>query len=626
MGETAISVESIATEYLRLYDEGWNPSIDEFLSRVPEEMREECRQRIEELAALNGLDLSQPPAHAAAAPEAQEAPEADLGALAQEITPDGADASGSSPRLRRTSSVMDEMNSVAAQEQKKPGRRKPKRAPEPEPEPSAVHEGIEALAAQEAVEVPEIQADIPAPEPVEASPEQQDHTETQLLEAAAPEAAGRRSRDEPTYSMPSRPAARAPEPIKAKAHPKPVRSSPAVSEETQRDALARLREVSQLERLGAVPRVESDRLHVIFRRLLDNQGAAGDLPITLPHLALYAFVAAAVAGAALFVALVHDAAPALQALVPGAIFLTLVGAGVRARSQGDGAGTALFFAAGAAAAAPAIVAGLAVGGLLAGSGALPAPLSDMRLLAGTGGALAFSTLCLVLLRRGLFAWTTATLSAAAFGALVLALGVSDLAAHEIALRFVPLVLLAVPGLLLESQGKVRWAMPFHLVALTALVVPLDVMALRGQLLELLGLGTVAGAARLPYLGFAAAGLLLAILSLAFERARSFDLRRGARFLQLLAAVHLVGALGYSAAVNAAGRDVVALGGASALLLVLGRFDRRPLLVAGALGFVLALGLVATGGIMAPGSFALALSGAGLLGALGIYFYLGRRGA
>jgi hypothetical protein len=168
--------------------------------------------------------------------------------------------------------------------------------------------------------------------------------------------------------------------------------------------------------------------------------------------------------------------------------------------------------------------------------------------------------------------------------------------------------------------------PFHIAALAALVGSLDVMAAKGGLLDLLGLGTVAGPARVPYLGFAVAGLVLAILSLALERARSFDLRRGARFLQMVAAIHLVGALGWSAAVNGAGRDVLALGGASALLLVLGRFHRRPLLLAGAGGFVLALALAAIGGALAPSSFALALSGAGLLGSLGIYFYLGRRGA
>jgi len=628
MGETAISVESLAAEYLRLFDEGWNPNLEEFLGRVPDEMREGCRERISELAALNGVDLTSPPAPAAA--QAEPAP--DLGTLAQEITPDGNDASGSSPRLRRAG---DEMNALAAQETKKPGRRRSKRAPEPRPEPASVHEGIEALAALESVQDPELPA-AHAEEPP-AAELTTEHTETQIVDvqpvaetpAAHPPARSSRSRDEPTYSAPARATAPAPAaaPPRLRASPRPTaRVASPVSEETQREVLARLRDVSHLERQGAIPPADSDRLHVIYRRLLDSRGAAGDLPITLPHIALYAFVAAAVAGAALFVALVHDAAPALQALVPGAIFLTLVGAGVRARSQSDSAGTALFLAAGAFAAVPAIVAGLAAAGSLAGAGALPAPLSDLRLLAGTAGGLLFAAVSLLSLKRGLFAWATAALAAAAYGAMVLVLGVQGLAAHEIALRFLPLVLLTVPGLLLENQGKVRWAMPFHLVALAALVGPLDVMALKGGLLEVLGLGTVAGPARLPYLGFAAAGLVLAVLSLALERARSFDLRRGARVLQLLAAFHLVAALGWSAGVNGALRDLAALGVASTLLLVLGRYHRRPLLLAGGLGFVLTLGLAVTSGAAAPGSFALALSGAGLLGALGIYFYLGRRGA
>jgi len=148
----------------------------------------------------------------------------------------------------------------------------------------------------------------------------------------------------------------------------------------------------------------------------------------------------------------------------------------------------------------------------------------------------------------------------------------------------------------------------------------------GGLLRVLGLGSVAGPARLPYLGFAAAGLVLAVLSLALERARSFDLRRAARLLQIVAGIHLVAALGWNAAVNGAGRDVGALGAASLLFLVLGRFHRRPLLATGGVGLVLALCLAVIGGVAPPASFALALSGAGLLGSLGIYFYLGRRGA
>ena len=50
--------ENLATEFLRLLEEGWTPDIDEFLSRVPEQQREHCRQRIEEVAVLNGVTIA----------------------------------------------------------------------------------------------------------------------------------------------------------------------------------------------------------------------------------------------------------------------------------------------------------------------------------------------------------------------------------------------------------------------------------------------------------------------------------------------------------------------------------------------------------------------------------------
>jgi hypothetical protein len=39
--------ERLASEYLRLIDEGWEPDLEEFLGRVPEALRERCRARIE---------------------------------------------------------------------------------------------------------------------------------------------------------------------------------------------------------------------------------------------------------------------------------------------------------------------------------------------------------------------------------------------------------------------------------------------------------------------------------------------------------------------------------------------------------------------------------------------------
>ena len=43
--------EGLAAEFLRLIDEGWSPELDEFLGRVPEQHRDACRRRIEELQA-----------------------------------------------------------------------------------------------------------------------------------------------------------------------------------------------------------------------------------------------------------------------------------------------------------------------------------------------------------------------------------------------------------------------------------------------------------------------------------------------------------------------------------------------------------------------------------------------
>jgi len=57
MSAQALTVDNLATEFLRLIDEGWQPDLEEFLARVPDDQREECRNRIEELCSLNGVDL-----------------------------------------------------------------------------------------------------------------------------------------------------------------------------------------------------------------------------------------------------------------------------------------------------------------------------------------------------------------------------------------------------------------------------------------------------------------------------------------------------------------------------------------------------------------------------------------
>jgi hypothetical protein len=64
----AATVEDVAQEFMRIRAEGWDPDPEEFLHRVPEDVREECRARLEELIGeVNG--------QAAAEPEQEHEPE-----------------------------------------------------------------------------------------------------------------------------------------------------------------------------------------------------------------------------------------------------------------------------------------------------------------------------------------------------------------------------------------------------------------------------------------------------------------------------------------------------------------------------------------------------------------------
>ena len=48
----SLLAEKLASEYVRLIAEGWNPDLDEFLGRIPEEHREHCREQIDDLVGV----------------------------------------------------------------------------------------------------------------------------------------------------------------------------------------------------------------------------------------------------------------------------------------------------------------------------------------------------------------------------------------------------------------------------------------------------------------------------------------------------------------------------------------------------------------------------------------------
>jgi len=348
---------------------------------------------------------------------------------------------------------------------------------------------------------------------------------------------------------------------------------------------------------------------------------------------LHAVAVAAVLGSSLLVWFGAGGLPTtVAAILPALVCVALVAAGawIRARAPEEPA-AGVFWGAGVLAAVPAVL-GLAPMlelftppsrfevQLLASP-----PLLNAWLALAFGVALLLSGAALFFTRRTFFAWTTAIFAAAAYTGFLLTHNLLSMPPHKMALWLSPLVLLAAPGLLCESQGRVRWAVPFHVVAILALVGCVDAMALHGQLFHMVRLDQLLAASRLPYLGFAFSGLLLLAVTFGLERTSSLDLRDGARYLRAVASIHLLAGLYANAAANGAWRDVLAYMGAVGLLLVLGR-RRRALALMGLLGLAVGCYLVLDLGLAGTAVFTLVLAVGGLLATFATYAWLRRRGA
>ena len=216
--------------------------------------------------------------------------------------------------------------------------------------------------------------------------------------------------------------------------------------------------------------------------------------------------------------------------------------------------------------------------------------TNQQVFAASCTALAVSVFGLWRLKMTGFAWTTATLGAASYISLLLLFNWLDKKPEIQALWCLPLAALEPVALALERRGRVRWTLPFHLVALLALVVGLDVIALNGPTLEMLGVTKERwpffDEERLKAFSFVLNGLLFLLLMLFTERSRSLDLRRASKLLEVLAIVHTLSALFINAmdhrndAARAGGRVVVSRGGggvhgAGAVPFALAAAGRRP---------------------------------------------------
>ena len=121
-----------------------------------------------------------------------------------------------------------------------------------------------------------------------------------------------------------------------------------------------------------------------------------------------------------------------------------------------------------------------------------AAFTNQQVLAASPTALAVSVFGLRLLKMTGFAWTTATLVVASFLSFLLLFNWLEKRPEIQALWCLPLVGMELVALLLEKSGRVRWTLPFHLVALLALVVGLDVIAFHGPTLKMLGVARTPG--------------------------------------------------------------------------------------------------------------------------------------
>jgi serine/threonine protein kinase len=422
----------------------------------------------------------------------------------------------------------------------------------------------------------------------------------------------------------------------------PVRLKPKLYDDLLRRSISEYSgQARAWESQSIISREERDALETVHRRLLadEDHWIIDARRITPLQTILSGATWLAVVATVLTVWMLrNELGPTWRWVLPAYFTLTLLAAGRIARRDREPLAAATFLAGAALAIAPCTLALLAELHVFAAPAAnvkqlFPETFTNQQVLAAALTALAVSAFGLGRLKMTGFAWTTATLASASYLSLLLCLNWLEKKPEIQALWCLPLAAMEPVALALERKGRVRWTLPFHLVALLALVVGLDVIALNGPTLKLLGVD----GARWPYFdsqrlhAFSVAlnGLLFLGLMLFTERSASLDLRRASKLLEALAIVHTLSAL----FVNAMGHrsdahvrvDVWLYLAAALLFMVLAPFRSRwRLLVGGLAGCALGSYLLVELGIVDRKPFIIGLGFAGLLAALGTFAYVRRR--
>jgi hypothetical protein len=418
----------------------------------------------------------------------------------------------------------------------------------------------------------------------------------------------------------------------------PVRLKPKLYDDLLRQTISEYSsQAGAWESQSIISREEHDALEMVHRRLLadEDHWIIDARRITFFQTVLSGATWLTVVATVLTVWMLrNELSPTMRWLLPTFFTSSLLLAGNNARRQKESVPAATFLAGATLALAPCMLSWLAASSLFSAkpqtvAQLFPETFTNQQVLFSSLLALAASCFCLWRLKMTGFAWTTAALTTSSFFSFLLLFNWLKQKPEIQALWCLPLVAMEAWGLFLERKGRVRWTLPFHLVALVTLVVGLDIIASNGPTLKMLGVDSTRWAYfdsdRLTALSFVLNGLLFLVLMLLAERAKSLDLRRSSKLLEVLAIVHIESALFVNALSHRNAphvrTDVGLYLGATALFMILAPFRSRwRLLVGGLAGCGLGSYLLVDLSLVQRKPFIIALGFLSLAFALGTFAY------
>jgi serine/threonine protein kinase len=418
----------------------------------------------------------------------------------------------------------------------------------------------------------------------------------------------------------------------------PVRVRPKLYEDILRRSVSEhASQIRVWESQGILSRDECDSLESVHRRLLaDEDDWIVDARRISPLQALLSLATwLTVVASGLSVWMLREEIPKPWRWgFPVFWVVALLLAGHWARRWREHGIAATFLSGAALAIAPATLALLREFDVFAGGPAgvvqlFPQTFANEQVFAASLTALGVSSFALWRLQMTGLAWTTAALGAATYLSGLLPFNWLDQKPEVMALWCLPLGAFEFGALWLEKLGRVRWTKPFHWIGFAAIVVGLDVVAVCGPTLEMLGtpenLWGYFDQERQVAFSIAVNGGAFLGLMFVSQRAPSLDLRRSSQWLEVLALVHIFSALfgnawGHRTHALVAYDVGIYLAVALVFTVLAALRSRWRMLCGGLLGCGLASFLLVHLKLVERSAFVLILGFAGLAVALGAMVY------